>query len=366
MIEPSFLLDQYDYNLPPERIAQRPEARRDHSRLLVLETGRDVLAHRRFDDIADYLRPGDLMVLNSTRVFPARLLGHKESGGKIELLLLDFPKPLPPSDADDWQQATATGLLRSSKRARPGSVLLFGERLRARVEAELDDGKALIRLLYRGRDIADLESLLEIHGQMPLPPYIRRPDGATPEDRHRYQTCYAQTTGSVAAPTAGLHFVPELLDRLRGQGVRIAEIVLHVGYGTFSPVRTDDIRLHPIHQEQVEITPEAAALINQALDEGQRIWAVGTTTVRALEHAADERGRIRSGPRDCDLFIYPGFRFRIIDNLITNFHLPKSSLLFLVSALAGRERILAAYQEAVSLSYRFFSYGDAMAIITRP
>jgi len=367
MTDHSHRLDDYDYDLPADRIAQFPAAQRDRSRLLVLEAAATSPTHRTFTDIIDYLRPTDLLVVNTTRVFPARLLGRKQTGGKVELFLLSFPRRLPSIDTGSpWLEATAPALIKSSKRPKIGSLLDFSEQLRARVNELRPDGKAEVTVQYQVKQGQTLEMLLETHGQMPLPPYINRPHGSSSEDLHRYQTRYAQQTGSVAAPTAGLHFSDDLLQKIRNTGVEIASIVLHVGYGTFAPVRTEDIRDHVIHQETVEISPETAATIQRVKEAGGRIWAVGTTTVRTLEFAADARGCIRPGTSDCDLFIYPGYRFRIVDNLITNFHLPKSSLLFLVSALAGRDRVLKAYREAVAAGYRFFSYGDAMAIITKP
>jgi S-adenosylmethionine:tRNA ribosyltransferase-isomerase len=360
-------LDDYDYDLPPERIAQFPAPRRDHSRLLVLDTGRTELAHRHFSDILGYLRKNDLLVINNTKVFPARLLGYKPTGGKVELFLLAFPlqsarTKLPPP----WREATAPALIKSSKRPKAGMLLEFSEELKVRVDALNDDGKAEVTLQYQPQSGQSLETLLETHGQMPLPPYISRPQGNSSEDFSRYQTRYARHTGSVAAPTAGLHFSDDLLAKIADKGVDIADIVLHVGYGTFAPVRAEDIRDHLIHRESVEITATTAERINRVKAAGGRIWAVGTTTVRTLEFAADHQGQVHPLTGECDLFIYPGFQFRVVDNLITNFHLPKSSLLFLVSALAGRGRIMDAYQKAVADHYRFFSYGDAMAIITKP
>ena len=366
MTDHSLRLDDYDYDLPADRIAQFPARERDRSRLLVLEAGAPALAHRTFTDLIDYLRAGDLLVVNTTKVFPARLLGRKETGGRAELFLLSFPRAVPsPDAASPWREAAAPALIKSSKRPRVGSLLHFSAQLRARIDVLHPDGKAEVTVQYQPEEGQSLELLLETHGQMPLPPYISRPHGSSGEDQHRYQTRYARQTGSVAAPTAGLHFSDSLLKEIRAKGVEIASIVLHVGYGTFAPVRTEDIRDHVIHQETVEISPETAATIQRIRETGGRIWAVGTTTVRTLEFAADAQGGIRSGTGNCDLYIYPGYRFRVVDNLITNFHLPKSSLLFLVSALAGRQRILAAYREAVTAGYRFFSYGDAMAIITK-
>ncbi|MGE4401306.1 MAG: tRNA preQ1(34) S-adenosylmethionine ribosyltransferase-isomerase QueA [Desulfobulbus sp.] len=364
MIDYIYQLDAYDYELPPERIAQFPEPQRDQSKLLVLEADRAQPTHCHFADIAGYLRASDLLVVNSTKVFPARLLGRKESGGKAELFLLHFPKPVPDqAPTASWLEANATALIKSSKRPKNGSCLLFSDQLRARVDAINEEGKVEVTLQYRADGPTTLETLLQSHGQMPLPPYISRPQGSSTEDMDRYQTRYAHQTGSVAAPTAGLHFSDTLLERIRAKGVQVAQVVLHVGYGTFAPVRTSDIREHRIHREWVEVTAATAELINRTKAEGGRIWAVGTTTVRTLEFAAADTGQVKSMTGECDLFIYPGFSFKVIDNLITNFHLPKSSLLFLVSALAGRERILSAYQEAIARDYRFFSYGDAMAII---
>lgn len=359
-----FFLSSYHFALPEENIAQHPLARRDSSRLLVVDCPAGETSDRQFADLCDYLAPGDLLVVNNTRVFPARLLGKKETGGKAELLVLEYPVLEPDSgdgDADGWQQAEVVGLVKSAKRPQPGGKLLFSENLFGTVRAVLPDGKVRVALHFRG----DLARLLEEHGQMPLPPYIHREEGQTAEDRQRYQTVYAESPGAVAAPTAGLHFTPELLARIQAQGVRVAQVTLHVGYGTFAPVRVEDIREHAIHAEYLMVSEEAAALVSETKASGGRVWAVGTTSVRALEFAARETGRVAARSGFCDLYIYPGYEFRVVDNLITNFHLPQSSLLFLVSALAGRERILAAYGEAVEKGYRFYSYGDAMVLITR-
>ncbi|MBV5317584.1 MAG: tRNA preQ1(34) S-adenosylmethionine ribosyltransferase-isomerase QueA [Desulfobulbaceae bacterium] len=359
-------LDDYDYELPADRIAQFPAPERDRSRLLVLDTTQATLAHHQFADIIDKLRESDLLVINNTKVFPARLLGHKQTGGKVELFLLSFPQVVSGENLPAlWREATAPALIKSSKRPKPGDLLNFSKVLRARIDSFSEDGKAQVTLQYHPLNEQTLEALLEAHGQMPLPPYINRPDGCYGDDLHRYQTRYARHTGSVAAPTAGLHFSDDLLAKITAKGIDIVSIMLHVGYGTFAPVRTEDIREHVIHQERVEVSAGTAEKINRVKAAGGRIWAVGTTTVRTLEFAADEQGQIHPLTGECDLFIYPGFQFRIVDNLITNFHLPKSSLLFLVSALAGHQRIMAAYQEAVAGDYRFFSYGDAMAIITK-
>lgn len=366
--EANHLLEAYDYYLPPEQIAQYPVPQRDQSRLLVLDTSITAPpAHHRFSDILLYLRAGDLLVVNSTKVFPARLSGCKQTGGKVELFLLEFPRIAPTSYAAvNGGEALATALIKSSKRPQPGSLLLFSDNLSARVNSYDKDGKANVSLLFNKKHGYSLETLLENHGQVPLPPYINRPHGCLGEDSHRYQTCYANQSGSVAAPTAGLHFSDDLLAAIKQKGIEVAEIVLHVGYGTFAPVRSTDIRRHAIHSEMVEVSSTTAATINRVKAAGGRIWAVGTTTVRTLEFTADQQGQIQALAGPCDLYIYPGYQFQVVDNLITNFHLPKSSLLFLVSALAERRRVLDAYNLAVASGYRFFSYGDAMAIITRP
>lgn len=362
----SYRLEDYDYHLPLERIAQQPAEQRDQSRLLVLDPTTPDILHRKFTDILDYLLPGDLIIANNTRVFPARILGKKTTGGRVELFLLELPQPCPhQSPGQNWQEATAPALLKSSKRPRPGSTLLFSPTLEATVESYQEDGTALVRLRYRPATGKDLESVLNANGQVPLPPYIHREQGSTREDASRYQTTYACHTGSVAAPTAGLHFSSSLIDAIRTRGILLEHITLHVGFGTFAPVRAEDIRHHTIHREYVTVSAATATAVNAAKKRGARIWAVGTTSVRTIEHATDKEGQVHPINGVCDLFIYPGYRFRTVDNLITNFHLPKSSLLFLVSALAGRKRILQAYEEAVCRGYRFFSYGDAMAIITR-
>ena len=355
--EAQFRLSSYDYPLPERLIAQQPADQRDQSRLLILDCVQDTLRHSCFADAGELLRPGDLLVVNNSKVFPARLFGAKDTGGKVELLLLHFPESSGPGEA------AALALLRSSKRPKPGSCLHFADDIQARVEELLPDGKVKVRLLHPPD--ADLAQLLDQHGQLPLPPYIRRPAGSTAADAQRYQTEYAQQLGSVAAPTAGLHFSRQLLAELEKKGIRQAAVTLHVGYGTFAPVRSRDIRKHQIHQEFVRVPEETAEAVNAVRQAGGRIWAVGTTTARTLEFAADETGRILPTQGLCGLFIYLGYRFKAVDNLITNFHLPCSSLLFLVSALAGRERILAAYAEAVAQNYRFFSYGDAMAIVRK-
>jgi S-adenosylmethionine:tRNA ribosyltransferase-isomerase len=338
----------YDYPLPPDLVAQEPLAQRDASRLLVLGRATGALSHRAFSDLPELLRNGDLLVTNRSRVFPARLLGRREGGGAAEILLVRRREPTV------WD-----AMVRPGRRLRAGSTVYVAEGFRVRVEdTPAPGGLRAVRLLLDG---LDPDVALERHGHVPLPPYIRRADA--PEDRERYQTVYARETGSVAAPTAGLHFTPELLDRLRGRGVERAEIVLHVGPGTFRPVEAADVREHRVDPERFTIPEETAAAIDRARAEGRRVVAVGTTATRALESAVDDAGRMRPGDGETDLVIVPGFRFRVVDALVTNFHLPRSSLLLLVSAFAGRERVLSAYAEAVRHRYRFYSYGDAMLVV---
>ena len=277
------------------------------------------------------------------------------------MLLLHFPEPV--EQKGETGQATALTLIKSSKRPKPGSILSFTDTLQARIDTLRADGKVEVTLIYPAT--ANLETLLETHGEIPLPPYINRPKGSTKTDSQRYQTKYARHTGSVAAPTAGLHFSDALMEKIKAMHINRVAVTLHVGYGTFAPVRCNDIREHQIHQEFIQIPKATADAVNATKAAGGRIWAVGTTTARTLEFAADEDGLLQPLEGLCGLYIYPGYQFRVVDNLITNFHLPQSSLLFLVSALADRERILRCYKEAVERDYRFFSYGDAMAIITK-
>ncbi len=358
-------LTSYDFELPEECIAQEPVKRRDQSRLMVLDKDKNSPVHTRFASILDYLRPGDLLVRNNTRVFPARLQGRKETGGRVEMLLLEYPGNDQRMGENQWWAARVPALLKSSKRPKKGATLHFHDDIRATVLQLREDGKVEVEFRYRLREGECLDDLLHRCGQIPLPPYIRRPNGSTAEDARRYQTRYAEATGSVAAPTAGLHFSDDLLYAINRLGVETCDVTLHVGYGTFAPVRCRDITRHKIHKEFVEVSRQTAAIINRAKKEDRRIWAVGTTTVRTLEFAADNRGEVQPTCTPCGLFIYPGFQFQVIDNLITNFHLPQSSLMFLVAALTGRKRLLASYREAVKKGYRFFSYGDAMAIIRK-
>jgi S-adenosylmethionine:tRNA ribosyltransferase-isomerase len=355
-MQQDFTLTAYDYHLPPENIAQHPADKREDSRLFVLNRTSNLREHRRFTAIIDLLQPGDLLVINDTRVFPARLLGRKDSGGKAEVFLLSYPL-----ETKESGETSATALIKSSKRPHPGSSISITGELSCTVLEELGEGRARIALHY-DRD-KGLAAILSRHGQIPLPPYIARNDGSTAEDARRYQTVYADRPGAVAAPTAGLHFSQELLAQIKEKGVSIARVTLHVGYGTFAPVRTEAILEHVIHQEYIHISEENARAINTVRQQGGKIWAVGTTTVRALEFAARQTGQVQPTEGWCDLYIVPGYRFQVIDNLITNFHLPQSSLLFLVSALCGREQLLDCYREAIAQNYRFYSYGDAMAIL---
>ena len=336
----------YDFNLPKELIAQTPLTDRAASRLLVLHRQTGEYEHKTFRNIKDYLQPGDCLVLNNTKVIPARLMGVKaDTGAVIEVLLLKRK-----SD-DVWET-----LVKPGKKARPGAVISFGDGLITGTVLEIgEEGNRLIRFSYEGI----WEEALDRLGEMPLPPYITQ----KLEDRNRYQTVYAKYEGSAAAPTAGLHFTNELLKELEDAGIVLAYVTLHVGLGTFRPVKTENLLEHHMHSESYEITEEAAEKINYAKQTGHRVICVGTTSCRTIESAADENGLLKACHGDTDIFIYPGYRFQILDALITNFHLPESTLIMLVSALAGREQVLAAYQEAVKERYRFFSFGDAMLII---
>ena len=349
-------LSDYDYELPQDLIAAVPAAERDHSRLLRLTREGGELSHHAFSDIPSFLSDADFLVLNNTEVVPARLHGKKESGGKVEILILDYPGGMATLSQSGFFESPC--LIKASIPPRKGSLLQFEGPLTAQV---LSYEKGIGHLRFESQE--SMESILSRIGKMPLPPYIKREREASDQgDRISYQTVYAKLKGAVAAPTAGLHFTLPLLDTLEKKGIKAAHITLHVGYGTFLPVRAQDIRDHVIHRERYEISPDAAGKINQAKQEGKRIVAVGTTTVRTIEHAAGPSGEIRSGQGECDLFIYPGYRFKMVEKLITNFHLPQSTLLMLVSAFAGRETILNAYQAAIAHRYRFYSYGDAMLI----
>jgi S-adenosylmethionine:tRNA ribosyltransferase-isomerase len=352
------LISEFDYELPEELIAQAPLAERDASRLLVLDRARRAWRDTSFAELPEELREGDQLVVNNTRVFPARLVGRREpSGGAVELFLIEERAPRL------WD-----ALARPARRLARGQQISFGDgRLCAEVVDAADAGRRTVRFDCAG----DFDALLEEFGRVPLPPYIKRApatdatgaaDARHLEDRERYQTIYAERRGAIAAPTAGLHFTPRVLTALRARGVNVTEITLHVGYGTFAPVRANDLREHAVAAEHYEITPEAAASLDEAHARRRRIVAVGTTTVRALESAAGGNGRLTPGAHSTALTITPGYRFKIVDALITNFHLPRSSLLVLVAAFAGHDLTLAAYRHAVAARYRFYSYGDCMLI----
>ena len=335
----------FDYYLPEELIAQDPLEDRSSSRLMVLDKKTGEIQHKIFKDILDYLKPGDCLVLNNTKVIPARLFGVKEgTQAKIEILLLKR------KENDIWET-----LVKPGKKAKPGTKIIFGDGLLVgEVIVVVEDGNRLIQFSYEGI----FEEILDQLGQMPLPPYITH----TLKDKNRYQTVYAKYDGSAAAPTAGLHFTKELLEKVKAKGIDIAEVTLHVGLGTFRPVKVENVLDHHMHSEFYMVSAEAAEKINATKDRGGRIISVGTTSTRTLESAADENGRLKECSGWTEIFIYPGYKFKLIDCLITNFHLPQSTLVMLVSALAGREHVLAAYEEAVKEKYRFFSFGDAMFI----
>ena len=336
----------FDFHLPSELIAQRPLGRRDESRLLVLNRESGSIEHRRFSDLVDIIPGGDALVLNRTRVVRARLLGTRDSGAPAEILLL---KPL---GADRYEAMVSPG-----GKLKPGRGVTIAPGFSAEILEVTHRRTRVVRLV--GDE--PLDALIERHGHVPLPPYIDRPDAS--DDAERYQTVYAREAGSVAAPTAGLHFTSELLDALRRRGVRQVEILLHVGAGTFKPVEVEDPAAHVMHEERFEIDQDAAAAIAAVRKGHGSLWAVGTTTVRTLESVADESGHVRTASGDTAIFIRPGYRFRAVDHLLTNFHLPRSTLIMLVAAFAGYDLTMAAYREAISERYRFYSYGDAMAII---
>lgn len=357
--EADVLLSSYRYDLPPERIAQHP-GERGASRLLVVDREADTRTHTFFPHLLDYLPKGTLLVANNSRVVPARMLGQRPTGGKMEFLLLT-PMPLLErhSEGDGWRCAEADGLIKPGKHAVIGERLSFGDDLQVEVLEKGEFGRHHVRLHWLG----DIRQIFESRGHLPLPPYIHRED--TREDRGDYQTVYARDdkAGSVAAPTAGLHFTPELRAQMASAGVEWTEVTLHVGYGTFSPVRCEDIRDHVMHAEFVEVPQTTVDAISRAKREGRPVIAVGTTSARTLEGVAGAHDGILEAYQGwINCFIYPGYAFHVIDGLITNFHLPESTLLMLVSALTGREKMLSIYTEAVALGYRFFSYGDAMLI----
>lgn len=334
------------YDLPEELIAQDPLEDRTASRLLVLDRQTGTVEHKIFSDVIDYLNKGDCLVINNTRVIPARLIGEKEgTGGKVEVLLLKRRAN------DVWET-----LVKPGKKLRPGAKITFGDgRLRAEVLEVVEEGNRLVKFCYEGI----FEEILDSLGEMPLPPYITH----KLEDKEMYQTVYAKFDGSAAAPTAGLHFTKELLNKIEEKGIKIASITLHVGLGTFRPVKVDDVNNHHMHTEWYEVNAEAAEIINETKRNGGRVICVGTTSCRTIESVADENGYMKAKTGETDIFIYPGYKFKIMDGLITNFHLPESTLVMLVSAFAGKENVLSAYETAVKEKYRFFSFGDAMILI---
>lgn len=335
----------YDYNLPEELIAQFPIENRSESRLLIFDRDTNKIEHKRFKNIIEYLQAGDCLVLNNTRVMPARLFGSREGKNEsIEILLLKRV------DGDLWE-----AMVKPGKKARPGHLIFFGDGLlQGEIKEITETGTRLIEFKYDGI----FQEILAKLGEMPLPPYIK----LKLEDQERYQTVYSKHVGSAAAPTAGLHFTPELLEEIEEKGVKIAYVTLHVGLGTFLPVKEDDILNHHMHSEYCYIDKETADKINETKDSGNKVIAVGTTSTRTLESLADEKGRLKEESRWTDIFIYPGYDFKVVDNQITNFHLPESTLLMLVSALSNREDIMKVYKEAIEEKYRFFSFGDAMYI----
>lgn len=351
------LLSEYDYNLPEELIAQIPADKRDNSRMLVLEREKHSIEHKHFYDIVDYLDNNTLLVMNNTKVLPARLIGHKDTGAKIEVFLL---KPMGDKNSNSWDV-----LIKPSKRVKPDTVIKISDDLSVKALSRLEEnGEWLAELLFD--ESANVMDILHKNGNIPLPPYIERKisnDDIKKLDIERYQTVYAKDEGSVAAPTAGLHFTKEILKKLEEKGVELCEVTLNVGLGTFRPVQCENILDHKMHSESFEISEKAAAQINSALKSGKKIVAVGTTTVRTLETAYKKYGCIKPCHDTSELFIYPPYEFKVIDKLITNFHLPKSTLLMLVSALAGKDFIFEAYEEAIKNKYRFFSYGDCMLIL---
>jgi S-adenosylmethionine:tRNA ribosyltransferase-isomerase len=353
-----YALSDYNYPLPAELIAQKPAERRDQSNLLVMDRKTEKLSHHRFNALGTFLNPGDVLVVNNTAVIPGRLLGKKDTGGKVEILIYGFNGNGKPRTIKEDRVYEC--LVKAAKPPKTGSLFYFDEGLTAKV-IERRNGTYLIRFYTED----DFETLLDRIGEIPLPPYIRRGPELEPpcDDRTAYQTVYASEKGAIAAPTAGLHFTSELLERLKAKGITIVSITLHVGYGTFLPVRAQDIRSHQMHSEAYSIPGQAADQINSARAAGHRVVAVGTTCVRTLEYASVSGGYVQAGNGCCDLFIYPGYRFKAVDVMITNFHLPQSTLLMLVSAFAGREKLLHAYQEALKRKYRFYSYGDAMLIV---
>jgi S-adenosylmethionine:tRNA ribosyltransferase-isomerase len=342
-------IEEYDFELPEELIAQEPLADRKASRMLAVDCAAGTFADDGFSSLPSYLREGDVLVVNNTRVFPARLLGRSETGARVEIFLV---RRL--GDGSVWET-----LARPARRLREGKRIIFGDKLSASVVDKSPDGKLIVEFSADG----DFDSVLDELGRTPLPPYIKRDGTGFDTDRERYQTVYARTRGSIAAPTAGLHFTDAVLDEVRSRGVTVAEVTLHVGYGTFEPVRAHDLADHKVSPEAFEIGAESAEILNAAKRDSRRIVAVGTTTTRTLESALQQSGEFSAGQGEAGLTITPGYRFRAIDGLLTNFHLPMSSLLVLTSTFGGRELIMRAYAHAVAARYRFYSYGDCMLIL---
>lgn len=351
------LISEYDYNLPEELIAQMPADKRDNSRMMVLNRKDRTISHKHFYDIVDLIEPNTLLVMNNTKVLPARLIGHKDTGAKIEVFLLKQNSKMQ-DEHENWEV-----LIKPSKRVKPNTIIKISDELSVRAIKRLEEnGEWLVELIFNGNNVLDV---LHRNGNIPLPPYIERKipnEDLKKLDFERYQTVYAKDEGSVAAPTAGLHFTKEILKKLENKGVELAYVTLNVGLGTFRPVQCENVENHKMHSETFEISEKAAEQINRAKAEGKKIVAVGTTTVRTLETAYKKFGCIKACHDHSELFIYPPYEFKVIDNLITNFHLPKSTLLMLVSALAGKDFIFDAYKEAIENKYRFFSYGDCMYI----
>ncbi|MCK5310837.1 MAG: tRNA preQ1(34) S-adenosylmethionine ribosyltransferase-isomerase QueA [Desulfobacteraceae bacterium] len=351
-----YSLKDYNFDLPQERIAQSPMEKRDESRLLLLKKETGLVSHYFFKDITDLLKKGDLLVINNTKVIPARLKGKKETGGKVEVLIIDFTEGLKTHKENAYFECDC--LVKASKSPKKGACLFFDQKLEAVV---IENRGSVCKIRFKGYE--DFLDTLNRIGDIPLPPYIKRESGkALDSDKDNYQTVYAQKEGAVAAPTAGLHFTDSLMKKLLSKGVEIVNITLHVGYGTFVPVKVEDIRDHEIHSEFYSVSEQAADQINKAKVGGRRVITVGTTSMRTLEYLADKNGKVKACKGMCDIFIYPGYNFKCVDAMITNFHLPESTLIMLVSAFVGRENILKAYKTAIKEKYRFFSYGDAMLI----
>ncbi len=342
------LISEFNFDLPENLIAQKPLEKRENSRMLAVNRAENSFSDKHFFDFPRFLKKGDVVVLNNTKVFPARIFGETETGAKVEIFLVR-----------EVENTIWETLARPAKRLKIGRKIVFNENLSAEVLEKSDDGKVFIRFETNG----DFDEILDEIGKTPLPPYIKREKDSIDNDRERYQTVFAQKRGAIAAPTAGLHFTPKILEEIKNQGAEIAEITLHVGYGTFEPVRVEDLSQHKVLPESYEISPETAEIINNAKSESRRIIAIGTTTTRTLESASNEKNQIKSSKSFADLTITPGYKFKIIDALLTNFHLPQSSLLVLTSTFGGHELIMKAYNHAVREKYRFYSYGDCMFIL---